>query len=92
MQALAGKEAAFKYKILIEILIISEIRWDQIKTIKKTYCPVSASQTLLPRVGITDTIAPCRHPELNEARYESRDVDSAGWSHAAARRRCNPRF
>ena len=48
-------------------------------------------QTLLPRVGITDTIAPCRHPELNEARYESRDVDVAGWSHAA-RRRCNPRF
>ena len=52
MQALAGKEAAFKYKILIKILIISEIRWDQIKTIKKTYCPVSASETLLPCVGI----------------------------------------
>ena len=45
----------------------------------------------IPRTA-TDTIAPCRHPELNEARYESRDVDSAGWSHAAARRRCNPRF
>ena len=45
----------------------------------------------IPRTA-TDTIAPCRHPELNEARYKSRDVDIAGWSHAAARRRCNPRF
>ena len=59
MQALAGKEAAIKFHILIKILINSEIRIDinllaeiAIKTIKKTYCPVSASQTLLPCVGI----------------------------------------